>query len=60
MRVLMFNINRDPKKSKVLQASEIAPDLFTPQKVSEPDERQILDDLGAELFGNNTGFGSAY
>ena len=58
----MFNINRDPKKSQVLHASEIAPDLFgkhNPHKQAEQDERALLENVGEQLLGGFSGFGNA-
>ena len=58
MRVLLFNIHRDRKKSKQLHAYQVAPDLFgNPQSV-EKTEQDVVDDFGAQLMGSFEGFGS--
>ena len=55
----MFNINRDPKKSQVLHASEIAPDLFGNHNPHKQSESKLLDSVGEQLLGGFTGFGDA-
>ena len=54
LRVLLFNINRDPKKSPVLEPHQIAPDLF--DKPTPKSEQDVVDNFGAQLFEGFAGF----
>ena len=49
MRVLLFNIHRDPSKSPSLHPAQIAPDLFGSYDPSEQ-ERKVLDNFGSKAL----------
>ena len=55
LRALLFNINRDSKKSGPIHGYHLAPDLFdAPPRRSEQDE---MDMIGESLMSAFGGFG---
>ena len=58
LRALLFNINRDPKKSQPLFAEQLAPDLFHQVDDSNDDQKQqeFVDRIGERLLQDFSGW----